>query len=49
MSCDDTIWMADGLPGIVIGIHGDIISVLWSNRHVSKVNRKNIVWYEKFQ
>lgn len=49
MSCDDTIWMADGISGIVIGVHGDTISVLWFSRHVSKVQRKDIASYKKFQ
>lgn len=47
-TCDDAVWLSNGLPGIVIGIGHGKVSILWSNLNVSKHSLTEIVWLEKF-
>ena len=39
MSIDDTVWLENGLPGIVIGLGDGYISILWINGSVTKVKK----------
>lgn len=34
---DDAVWLKNGLPAIVVGIHGAHLRVLWSNGHVTTI------------
>lgn len=44
--CDDAVWLEHGLPGIVIGMHGARVRVLWSNRRTTTIPASWIVHNE---
>jgi hypothetical protein len=39
VNIDDTVWLENGLPGIVIGLGDGYITILWSNGSVTKVKK----------
>jgi len=43
VNCDDTVWLADGEPGIVIGLGDGKVAILWPNGNVTKHKPKEIV------
>ncbi len=49
VSCDDTVWLVNGLPGIVVGVGHPYISVLWHNGRVTKILPSLIAHGEKFR
>jgi hypothetical protein len=48
MSCDDTVWLADGGPGIVVGIGHGKVAILWPTGSVSRHKFSDVVHYQPF-
>lgn len=49
-SCDALVWLADGLPGIVVGVAHHHVNVLWpATGRVTKIPAVLIVHSQPFQ
>lgn len=48
MRPDDTVWLANGGPGIIVGINHHIISILWPTGTVTRHLATSIVHVEPF-
>lgn len=46
--CDATVWMANGLPGIVIGNGHGVVHVLWPNGRATRVLRSAVMHWMVF-
>ncbi len=47
ISSDDTVWLANGLPGIVLGAAGPVLDVLWHTGRVTKLPRSLVVYAQR--
>lgn len=45
--CDDTVYLANGLPGIVVGVSHHQLSVLWHNGRVTKILPRIVAYVER--
>lgn len=50
MSPDDTVWLAHGLPGIIVGLGNGKVSILWpTTLTVTRHLPSEIVFWQPFQ